>query len=350
MSIDLVSDEYGLLHATVPHPREPRTTVMITVIKAEDGWWAYINGQRIECRFRSAQQAGRAAEKEIRTLPGTLAPLTHLQEAIDAAGVPQTAQVARPAPRLPASTFAAVGALVMLAVTGVVVHATGLLDNTTANLSAATADTVATNSPVTGSDFTTDVVDTRPSWLLSNAPGKRQYPNIIHARIYTTNVRDTLEQAAKPVTGLPGTSGSTDGTTQPRDILQSVSGSSLSDGSASAGRLIDKPGNPPYILAPSSPMYARLRIEDQAGVTAAIVTTDNKLPDIAASGPDTGRHPGVLGQEQLQERAKQRNLRRRVAISRSVRRLRSRRLRAAIRKNRALRFKRIYARSFREAN
>ncbi|MGI9405393.1 MAG: hypothetical protein ACR2O4_03395 [Hyphomicrobiaceae bacterium] len=64
MGMKLVEDDFGWLHAAVPHPRAPRN-VQVMILKAEDGWWAYVDGDRIETTFDSAKKAARGAEMEI---------------------------------------------------------------------------------------------------------------------------------------------------------------------------------------------------------------------------------------------------------------------------------------------
>ncbi len=68
MTLTLVADEFGLLHAAVPHPCQPQKNIQVMVLEAEDGWWAYVDGERIAGNYASAQNAGRAVVQAIEGL------------------------------------------------------------------------------------------------------------------------------------------------------------------------------------------------------------------------------------------------------------------------------------------
>ncbi|MGI9405886.1 MAG: hypothetical protein ACR2O4_05905 [Hyphomicrobiaceae bacterium] len=70
MASKFQQDEFGLFHAAVLHPHDPRA-IQIMVFKSDGGWWAYVDGDRLEGTFRSKWRAAKAARRTARTLPAS---------------------------------------------------------------------------------------------------------------------------------------------------------------------------------------------------------------------------------------------------------------------------------------
>ncbi|MEO0618234.1 MAG: hypothetical protein AAFZ01_03040 [Pseudomonadota bacterium] len=65
MPIAFVEDEFGLLHARVPHHTLVNAKMQVMALEGDDGWWVYLDGERVPGAFRTLGQAGSAAEAEI---------------------------------------------------------------------------------------------------------------------------------------------------------------------------------------------------------------------------------------------------------------------------------------------
>ncbi|MEL7542254.1 MAG: hypothetical protein AAGJ70_00605 [Pseudomonadota bacterium] len=65
MTISFVADEFGLLHARVPHHTLVNSKMQVMALEGDDGWWVYVDGERVPGAFRTPVQAGKAAEAEI---------------------------------------------------------------------------------------------------------------------------------------------------------------------------------------------------------------------------------------------------------------------------------------------
>lgn len=178
MTLTLIADEFGLLHAAVPHPCKAEHRIQVMVLQAEDGWWCYVDGERVNGAFASSQHAGQAAAAEIdklRMLADEVAAGEHLSmehaaketkptfaRTSPARRSKVTGWTARPVVRISGTAVAACVALMVLAFTGYVVHATGVLETDDPQRTVASQDDAVTVEPV-------QVVPTRPAPKLTTA-------------------------------------------------------------------------------------------------------------------------------------------------------------------------------------